>query len=99
MYNSIKTFQSNSSIICQHIIYDKDIRIAKPDFYYKQQNIALFVDGPSHEEDYVKRDDAEKRKKLKALGYRVYTIHHANIEDGITRLASAVWRQTHFNDN
>jgi ATP-dependent helicase YprA (DUF1998 family)/ribosomal protein L37AE/L43A len=73
----------------QHIVYDKDVRIAKPDFYYKQQNIALFVDGPPHDEDHVKRDDAEKRKKLKALGYRVYTIHHANIKEGIAKLASA----------
>ena len=45
--------------------------------------------GPPHDEDYVKKDDVEKRKKLKSLGYRVYTIHHANIEDGITKLASA----------
>src|SRR5208283_4487697 len=45
----------------QHIIYDKDIRMAKPDFYYKQQNIALFVDGPPHDEDYVKKEDDEKR--------------------------------------
>jgi len=73
----------------QHIIYDKDVRIAKPDFFFKQQNIALFVDGPPHDEDYVRREDAEKRKKLKALGYRVYAIHHAKIEEGITKLASA----------
>ncbi len=73
----------------QHIIYDKDVRIAKPDFYYRQQNIALFVDGPPHDEDYVKREDAEKRRKLKALGYRIYAIHHANIGEGIAKLTNA----------
>ena len=70
----------------QHIIYDKDVRIAKPDFYYKQQNVALFVDGPAHEEDYVRKDDEEKRKKIRALGYRVFAINHLDIQSGITRL-------------
>ena len=74
----------------QHIIYDKDIRIAKPDFFYKQQNIALFVDGPAHEEDYVRKDDEEKRKKIRALGYRVFVIQHSEIEQGIARLKQAV---------
>ena len=74
----------------QHIIYDKDVRIAKPDFYYKQQNIALFVDGPAHEEDYVRKDDEEKRKKIRALGHRVFAIHHSDIEQGIVRLREAL---------
>jgi very-short-patch-repair endonuclease len=70
----------------QHIIYDKDVRIAKPDFYYKQQSIALFVDGPAHDQDYTKRDDEEKRKKIRALGYRVFTITYSDIEQGIATL-------------
>lgn len=74
----------------QHIIYDKDVRIAKPDFYYKNQNISLFVDGPVHEEDYVKKDDEEKRKKLRALGYRVFVVHYANIEEGLSKLRTAL---------
>ena len=74
----------------QHIIYNKDVRIAKPDFYYKQQNLALFIDGPPHDEDYVKKDDIEKRNKLKALGYRVFVIHHHNIEEGVAKLTSAL---------
>ena len=74
----------------QHIIYDKDVRIAKPDFYYKQQNIALFVDGPVHDQDYSKRDDEEKRKKMRALGYRVFAVHHLDVESGITKLREAL---------
>jgi very-short-patch-repair endonuclease len=73
----------------QHIIYDGDIRVAKPDFFYEKYKIALFVDGPAHDEDYVKKDDEEKRKKLKALGYRVYIIHHASLDEGIVRLRKA----------
>jgi hypothetical protein len=74
----------------QHIIYNKDIRIAKPDFYYKQQNIALFIDGPAHDEDYVKKDDEEKRKKLRALGYRVFVIHHGDMSQGLDKLKEAL---------
>ena len=65
------------------------MRIAKPDFYYKKEKITLFVDGPAHDEDYVKKDDEEKRKKLKALGYRVYVIHHINLDDGVAKLKKA----------
>ena len=74
----------------QHIIYDKDVRIAKPDFYYKNQNIILFVDGPPHDEDYVKKDDDEKRKKLRALGYRVFAVHYTNINEGLNKLRNAL---------
>lgn len=73
----------------QQIIYDGDVRIAKPDFYYKKEKITLFVDGPAHDEDYVKKDDEEKRKKLKALGYRVYVVHHTDIERGTSKLKAA----------
>jgi very-short-patch-repair endonuclease len=74
----------------QQIIYDGDVRIAKPDFYYKKEKITLFVDGPTHDEDYVKRDDEEKRKKLRALGYRVYSIHHSDVDGGIAKLREAL---------
>jgi len=73
----------------QQIIYDGDVRIAKPDFYYKKEKITLFVDGPTHDEDYVKKDDEDKRKKLKALGYRVYVVHHANLDEGMGKLRRA----------
>jgi len=74
----------------QRIIYDGDIRIAKSDFYYKKHNITLFVDGPAHDQDYVRRDDEDKRKKLRALGYRVYVIHHTNVDEGIAKLRKAL---------
>ena len=73
----------------QQIIYDGDVRIAKPDFYYKKEKITLFIDGPAHDEDYVKRDDEDKRRKLKALGYRVYVVHHANLAEGMGKLRRA----------
>lgn len=62
----------------QKIISDKDIPIASADFFYKP-DIVVFVDGSPHEKDYVQKADDEKRRKLKALGYRVISIK--NIDD------------------
>jgi hypothetical protein len=60
----------------QHTIYDSDEPVAKPDFFYHREEtpIAVFVDGPVHEKDYVKKDDEQKRNRLKRMGYRVVPI-------------------------
>lgn len=60
----------------QHVVYDGDEPVAKPDFYYERagSSIAVFVDGPVHEKDYVKEDDERKRPRLKRMGYRVIEI-------------------------
>jgi len=60
----------------QKVIYDGKMPIAKPDFFYDRsgRSIAVFVDGPDHEKDYVKKDDEQKRAKLKRMGYRVIPI-------------------------
>jgi superfamily II DNA or RNA helicase/rRNA maturation protein Nop10 len=69
----------------QHVIYEGDTKIAKPDFFYKQKNIALFIDGPPHDKDYVQKDDYQKRKELKDRGYRVFSISYANIDADYNR--------------
>jgi superfamily II DNA or RNA helicase/uncharacterized CHY-type Zn-finger protein len=76
----------------QRIIYDGDRRVAKPDFFYRGRNTAVFVDGPPHDRDYVKKDDEEKRTELRRLGYRVFVISYKNVEDGISRLKSSLGR-------
>jgi hypothetical protein len=60
----------------QKVIYDGDEPVAKPDFFYERsgRSIAVFVDGPAHEKDYVKEDDEQKRTRLKQMGYRVIPI-------------------------
>ena len=58
------------------IIYDEDAPMAKPDFFYERENLAIFIDGPPHERDYVQRDDETKRNKLRELGYRVFAIRY-----------------------
>ena len=74
----------------QFVIYEGDRKVAKPDFYYKQKNIAVFVDGPPHDKDYVRKDDEQKRKELKALGYRIFSISHTNIDDDFLKLKSGL---------
>jgi hypothetical protein len=60
----------------QKVIYDGDEPVAKPDFFYDRTNrsIAIFVDGPAHEKDYVEKDDERKRTRLKQMGFRVIPI-------------------------
>ena len=74
----------------QKTIYDGDIPIAKPDFFYDRPNIAVFVDGPPHDKDYVKKDDENKRNKLRELGYRVFTVRYDNFEVDIEKLKRAL---------
>lgn len=57
----------------QYTVWEKDEPISRVDFYY-EPNVCVFVDGPAHEKDYVKHSDRLKRKRLKALGYRVISI-------------------------
>jgi hypothetical protein len=60
----------------QKVIYDGDEPVTKPDFFYDRpgSSIAVFVDGPDHDKDYVKQDDKYKRQRLKRMGYRVVVI-------------------------
>jgi hypothetical protein len=57
----------------QKTVYDGDEPVAKPDFFYKRtgRSVAVFVDGPAHQKDYVMQDDERKRRRLKKMGYRV----------------------------
>jgi len=72
----------------QHVIYAGDKPVAKPDFYYSAQKIAVFVDGPDHDKDYVKADDEQKRNELRSLGYRIAVVHHVSIPQGLQKLRS-----------
>ena len=73
----------------QHIVYDGDRRVAKPDFFYKRRNIVVFVDGAPHDKDYVMKDDEDKRTELRRLGYRIFAISYKSVERDIARLKGA----------
>jgi hypothetical protein len=51
----------------------------QPDFYYERggvPGICVFVDGPSHDSDEVKKQDTILRKQLEDKGYRVIVIRY-----------------------
>ena len=65
----------------QKQIYDNDIPIVKPDFFYKDpgsKGICVFVDGPDHERESIRLDDKKKRRWLKANGYRTIIFSYKN---------------------
>jgi replicative superfamily II helicase len=75
----------------QKIIYDGDVPVAKPDFYYERLNIVLFVDGPPHDKDYIQKDDEIKRMSLREMGYRVFSIRYdEDLEEKFLKLARLV---------
>lgn len=48
----------------------------QPDFYYREANAAIYVDGPPHDQpDQMKEDDAITRRLMEA-GYIVIRFHH-----------------------
>jgi hypothetical protein len=65
----------------QYVVYDGDEPVAKPDFFYERPgaSIAVFVDGPAHQKDYVKEDDDKKRNQLRQMGLRVIEV--TSVED------------------
>lgn len=60
----------------QYVVYDSDEPVVRPDVFYDRAgtSIAVFVDGPDHEKDYVEEDDQRKRGRLIRMGYRVVSI-------------------------
>ena len=54
----------------QKTLYEGDAPIVQADFYYEEDRLAVFVDGPNHDKDYVKDSDKKKREKLDELNNR-----------------------------
>ncbi|MBC8509108.1 MAG: DUF1998 domain-containing protein, partial [Chloroflexi bacterium] len=74
----------------QKLIYDDDgVPIASADFFYEPK-VIVFVDGSPHHLDYVQVGDTEKRKKLRALGFRSVVIQGSNIIDGLSKLRKKI---------
>jgi Domain of unknown function (DUF1998) len=73
----------------QHrVIKDADAPVAEADLYYPDQRICVMCDGTPHDQAGVSEQDELKRKRLKALGYRVVVIRYDDVEDGVNKLAA-----------
>jgi len=74
----------------QRVIAEGDELIARPDFTYQRNghSIVIFVDGPDHDRESLRRDDANKRDRLDLMGYTVFSINHRDIlEERVMRLS------------
>jgi ATP-dependent helicase YprA (DUF1998 family)/very-short-patch-repair endonuclease len=48
----------------------------KPDFFYREHNAAIYIDGPPHDEAETIREDDGTTKALMEMGYIVIRFHH-----------------------
>ena len=48
----------------------------RPDFFYREHNAAIYVDGPPHDEPHQIRADEEITRRLMETGYVVIRFHH-----------------------
>ena len=48
----------------------------QPDFFYRESNAAIYVDGPPHDEADQIRSDEETTRALMEMGYIVIRFHH-----------------------
>jgi len=58
---------------------------AEADFFYEREDlrgIAVFVDGPHHDEPVRKEQDSRERQKLEDMGYRIIVIRYDNPLEG-----------------
>ena len=66
---------------------------AVADFAYKREQVVVFVDGSPHHRDYVQAADEHKRRRLKALPYRVVVVQAVDPETGLNELAARIGRK------
>jgi len=75
----------------QETLYDTDgSPLAAADFYYRRVRVVVFVDGSPHHRDYVRASDDRKRRRLRALGYRIVVVRGEDPEAGLNDLAARV---------
>jgi ATP-dependent helicase YprA (DUF1998 family) len=57
----------------QHLIQSCS---TQPDFYYREHNAVIYIDGPHHDEANQIREDETIRQRLMEMGYIVIVFHH-----------------------
>ena len=51
---------------------------SKPDFEYREEMAAVFIDGPPHDRANIQDNDEAVTEKLEMFGYRVVRFHHSD---------------------
>ena len=59
-----------------HAQYLIEEKYSKPDFYYQEGSVCVFIDGPPHDTPEQTEDDLKVRQKLVFDGYTVLVFHH-----------------------
>jgi very-short-patch-repair endonuclease len=49
----------------------------KPDFFYRDDNTAIYIDGPVHDDPSQRREDEAINRRLMEAGFVVLRFHHA----------------------
>ncbi len=57
----------------------------RPDFYYREKGVAVFVDGPPHDLADQQAKDREQQNELEDYGYTVLRFHHQDDWEGLLR--------------
>lgn len=58
--------------------YDLPGYFTRPDFFYRDVNAAIYIDGPPHDAAHQTRDDDDTTQALIELGYIVIRFHHTD---------------------
>ncbi len=57
----------------------------RPDFYYQEKTVAVFIDGPPHDLADQQAKDREQQDDLEDYGYMVLRFHHQDDWEGLLR--------------
>jgi ATP-dependent helicase YprA (DUF1998 family) len=69
-------------------------KYSRPDFYYNEGSVCVFVDGPPHDTPQQAEEDRLVRARLEADGYRVLVFHHVKTDwPALVRSEPAVFGQ------
>jgi very-short-patch-repair endonuclease len=68
----------------------------KPDFFYRDFNTAIYVDGPPHDDPEQRRKDEEISIRLMEMGYTVIRFHHKAVWKDIFLKHPDIFGQAHL---
>ena len=69
------------------VIVHNNEPIVEADLFFEPR-LCVFIDGPDHDKEHIKRNDEAKRRKLKMLNFKYVVIQHSSINEGINNLIS-----------